>query len=144
MTDKEITIDERLADARQAKADREKKIEDASKIRELLVLDLEAKYDAELGPAGVAFEIIEFKQLDKVCAVKRSAPVVVKRFDLAAKKKTGQTDEDALEYVIPNLLHPSKEEFRSWLGQHPSIVWECAGALRRMEGLRAQEVAGKP
>lgn len=140
----EPTIEERLAEARQAKAERDKKLEDVAQRRELLVLDLEAKYDAELGPAGVHFEVLEFKQIDKVVAVKRAAPIVVKRFDDAAKKKLGQTVEDAWEYVKPNLLHPSKEEFKAWSEVHASIVWEAAGALRRMEGLRASEVAGKP
>lgn len=140
----EPTIDERLAEARLAKAEREKKLEEVAKARELLVLDLEAKYDAELGQAGVHFEVLEFKQIDKVVAVKRAAPIVVKRFDDSAKKKTGQTVEDAMDYVLPNLLHPTKEEFKGWCSVHASLMWEAAGALRRMEGLRASEVAGKP
>jgi hypothetical protein len=137
------TMAERLAEARAAKADREAAAQLAAEARELLVLDLEARFSAELGPAGQAFEVLEFRQIDKVVALKRAAAVVVKRFDAAATKKTGQGDADAMEYVLPSVLHPSREEFRSWSGDHQAIVWECAAALRRMEGLRAAEVASK-
>jgi hypothetical protein len=137
------TMAERLAEARAAKAEREAVAQAASEARELLVLDLDAKLSAELGAAGAAFEVLEFRQIDKVVALKRAASVVVKRFDAAAKKKSGQDDADALEYVLPSVVHPTKEVFRSWMGDHPAIVWECAAALRRMEGLRAAEVASK-
>jgi hypothetical protein len=141
---KEPTIEDRLAEAREFRAQREAKRHEADQLRELLVLDLEAKYEAELGPRGAAYQVEVFEDLDKVIVLKRPDRLVVKRFDEAGKKKLGASEAETLDYVLPSLLYPTKEEFREWTKVHPSIVLECTGSLRQMEGLRIREQLGKP
>jgi len=143
---KKPTLDDRLVEARAAKAERDAKREEATKLRELLVLDLEAKLDAELGPRGREFEIVEFEQLDKVIAVKRPDPVLAKQMRKAQEKKHGATHEDHVDYVRKHVVYPPPSEATDlwrWFGEHQAAVYELALALMKLEGVRLDEKGGK-
>jgi hypothetical protein len=136
-------LEERLRVAREEGEKRRKAREEKDQLRELLVLDLEARYEAELGPRGAAFQIEVFEDLDKVVALKRPDRLVVKRYDDACKKKIGASEEDQVNYVTPSILYPPLEEWKEWRLAHPSIVIECIASLRQLEGLRIKEQLGK-
>jgi hypothetical protein len=144
------SIDERLEEARKAEAEEEEKRLEADKLRELLVLDLRAKGRAECGNGtepgriGRDFQVIDFPALDKVVLLQRAAPIVVKRYQEQCRGKAYPTDEQTLQYVVPSVLSPERDEFKKWAADHPQVAIECAYELKKLEGLRVEEKTGKP
>jgi hypothetical protein len=143
------TIDERLEEARKAEVLEAEKAAEAEKLRELLVLDLKAKGRAttgkgsEPGVIGRDFQVLEFADLDLVVLLKRAEAIVVKRYNDQNRGKATATEEQTLQYVVPSVEHPTRDEFKAWVKDHPQMVYECAPELRRLEGLRLEEKSGK-
>jgi hypothetical protein len=138
------TLDERLEDARANEAREEEAQIQRDKERELLILDLKAKFRAEFGTLGKDFDVVEFPVLDLVVALKRAEPIVVKRFNEQNRGRRDATLEEIQQYVVPSVVYPERGEFKKWTAAHGQIVTECALKLRVMEGLRLEEKAGKP
>ena len=144
----EKTLDEQLEEARQLEATRDEAALEQDKRRELLVHQLKAKGAAICakdapGVQGRDFQVCEWPALDKVVLLKRAEAIVVKRFDLATKAKGGATDEQTQQYVVACVEHPPRDEFKVWAKEHGQMVHECALELRKLEGLRLDQKAGK-
>jgi hypothetical protein len=138
------TIDDRLEEALAREALEDAKVLEKEKVRQLLVLDLKNQFRAEGMTHGKDFDVLEFEALDLVVALKRAEPIVVKRFNEQNKGKREATPEEIQQYVVPSVIHPTRDEFKKLAAAHGQIVPECALRLRVMEGLRLEEKAGKP
>ena len=116
---KHPTVAERLAAAQKEKELREAKRREAAELRELEALELESKFESELGARGIAFDIVS----------NDLGNFVVKRADLVAHKKVDAaidankfTIEDAFAFVTPHLVYPTREVFLPILREHSGIV----------------------
>ncbi len=132
-----MSVKERLDAARAAKEKKEAAAREASDARELEVLELEAKLEADLGPRGAYFEIVE--TLEGPVAVKLGEAVLHTRFQGAKDI----TDTVLHDYVFPNVVHPAKEKYLEIVGRRPAIALRCASALATLFGLKANADAGK-
>jgi hypothetical protein len=129
-------LKDRLAKAREEKAKRDKAIEDARDAAELEVLDLDEKFSKELGPRGIEFEIVTTSV----------GPVVLKRGEAVLQNRLSQskvTDADVVEYVVPCVVHPTREKFLDMIDKRPLIASRCALALATLFGAKANDDASK-
>ena len=134
-------IDAELEQLRTAKAERTKARALERKKFELEWLKLEAKFEAELGPMGQKFELIDCTDIGcGIVAVKRGETVVYKRF-VTTKEK----DEKAIEeYVLPCIVHPTPAEFQAIINtQAPEVLGRCATAVHRLFGAKSDDDRGK-
>jgi hypothetical protein len=114
---------------------RAKKREAAEEAR----LELESKFERELGPMGEKFEIIDLTNLGKgLVVIKQGSSVIHKRFENSKKE-----DEDIEAYVMPCLAYPSADDFRAILNDLPEVLGRCAFACHRLFGAKTREDEGK-
>lgn len=132
------TLDEKLARLERARAEREAKREEAGKLRRAEELELEERLCTELGPRGVKFEIVS-NELGNF-AIKLPDFVAFKRFNA---KGQNITEEDVLQLVLPNVVHPSRETATALFREHAGIAWECAVALQGLYKARQEGREGK-
>jgi hypothetical protein len=106
-------------------------------------IELEDKYDGELGPRGSEFEIV----LPTNAAQVADGLVVVKkpeRQKWAAFQESKMSATDAHHLVIACLADPAdKERFNELAKSRPMIVSRCATAIAKLVGLELQAEAGK-
>lgn len=127
-------LEKRLAAARERKADRDKEAEKADKLRELERLELEERFAKEVGPLGEKFTLVDAGARGTIALV-LGLNVLHKQFNASIddnqKKgsKTGVTEENCNKFVRPCVKHPSLEEFKSIVEDHPGVLYTCAGAL---------------
>jgi hypothetical protein len=127
-------LKEKLAAARKAKEERDAARAAKREEAELAVLELEAKYEKELGPRGVDFEIVD--TVEGPIVVKLGEAVLHTRFQSKGDK---YTDADVFDYVDPCVVHPSKEKFREMIGRKPVFAVRCASALATLFGAKSDE-----
>lgn len=132
-----MSVKERLAAARAAKEAKTKADSEAADVRELEMLDLEAKLEKEHGPRGKFFEILD--TVEGPIAVKLGEAVLHTRFQGAK-----DLNENAIhDYVFPCVVHPAKEKYLEIIGRRPGIALRCASALATLFGVKANDDAGK-
>jgi hypothetical protein len=125
--DAKATLDEA-----RAKADEQRKV---------LELELELRFENELGPRGEEFEIVSTTSGPVV--VKRGEPVQYKRFQATMRGDKEPTPEDIYAYVSPCVVHPTKSEFDHLLNRRPHIAMRCANALISLQGFKEESDRGK-
>lgn len=118
----------RLEQARGAKAARD----EARRLRdgaiELEALELEERFEREIGPRGLAFQLVT-TALGTV-VVRRADHVAYKRFQAVDGAKLSIEDVQAL--VAPHVVHPTREEYLATTKDHGGIAWACAKAMIEM------------
>jgi len=136
---------DRIAELREAKAKRDAAREEKEeKANELEYLELEAKFDAELGPRGRAFEIINATSLGEgFIVLKLGSGILWRNFEKALQKKDGPSVVDVESLIIPNLVHPSPEKYRQIVMDRPFVADRCASALGDLYGVKAEHDKGK-
>jgi len=132
----EKTHEQKLQELRDAKRRIEQSRAAAAKARELEVLELEVRFEAEIGPRGSQFEIVE--TIDGPIVVRLGEGVLYTRF--TASKVT---DVDVHEFVDPCVVHPAKEKYREIAMQRPDVPARVAHALATLYGARHKDDAGK-
>ena len=127
---------EKLAELRAAKVEREKMRAEAEASREAEILELESRFEGELGERGAAFEFVT--SADGVIALKLPEAVLTTRF-LESKV----TAADVHDFVLPCVVHPSKDEYRAIVSKRPLVANRCATALLSLAGAKKESDAGK-
>lgn len=124
-----------------AKAERERKRIEEKDALELELLELEEKYESELGPVGRKFLILDLTELGEGFVVlKQGETVVYKRYSEAKNK----TDKEVEEYVLPCLVHPTTEKFLEIVNtRYPEVLYRCAHAVNRLFGKKSEDDMGK-
>lgn len=134
-----LTIDEEFARELAKREQREKARVDARKRNRLEGLKLESKYEDELGPIGVEFQIIDASELGEgFIVVRRAEEVLWKRY-MASK----QTPADEHELVLPCVVHPAKEKYLEIIGRRAFVESRCATAIGALQGVRTRHEEGK-
>jgi len=126
-----------LEELRARKVARDEARAKAAEALEVEALTLEEKYESELGPRGVVFDVLTTDVGNFV--IKRPEFIVAKRF-MAADKRG---DEEVAAFVGPCIVFPAPEVFRATVLLHGGIAWRLANvALELYEARRAKD-AGK-
>lgn len=109
--------------------------EDAKK-RAVEVLELELKFEGEIGPRGSQFEIVE--TVDGPIVVRLGEGILYERF--TASKVT---PADVHDFVYPCVIHPAKEKYLEIVARRPDIASRVAHALMNLFGSRHKDDSGK-
>lgn len=135
-------MQKRLAELRQKKAKKEAAREDRAAADELVELELEEKFEKELGgERGVVFEIIGTP--DGHVVVKLGEWVAYKRFTLAKRVNDLPTPEDIISFVESNRVYPDREKFMAIVNKYGAVATRCASAITTMHQGRRKEDEGK-
>lgn len=127
MAPAEKSIDELLAEKELAKEKREQGRLAQAKARRLQALELEEKYEAELGARGKYFDIVA--TIEGPIVVKLGEAGLFKTWQTKVATKAAPSLEDCHAFVIHNVLHPSKEQFNKITSDFPAVIVTCANAL---------------
>lgn len=131
----------RLTAARDAKAKRDADTEAEKERRELATLDLEEKWEKELGgKRGEAFEIVDGGTAGLiVLAVKQGGAVFHKQFMASAQKEI--TLEACQRWTMACVVEPAPTELVASVGERVGIYTVCANKLVALyEGGRFREM----
>lgn len=133
-------VDSTLVEARKRKQAKEDERRAAAEAAELERLLLEEKLEKELGgPAGSMFAIVDVSELGEGCiAVKLGEDV-----HYATYKESKMNVVDTETFVLPNVVHPSKDDYRKIVARRPAIADRCALALAELYGIKLAVTAGK-
>lgn len=132
-------VERRLLEARKRKAEREKAIEDRKRKFELELLELEEKFEAELGPRGSAFEIVDATdQGEGFIVLKLGYGVAYHAF-----KNSKMKEKDVHAFVLPCVVHPERAKFLELVERRHELPIRCANALVTLHGAKAEDAAGK-
>lgn len=129
----------RLAAAKEARAKREAERDREQQAAQLEELELEDRFEREIGRRGRDFQIVD-------CTAEGGGFVVLKLGDTVAHKRfknSKMSEVDAQDYVLPSLVHPSKERFLALLATHGEVAHNCALELAKLHGLKLKDDAGK-
>ena len=132
----EGTVEERLAAARKAKADRDTKAEATRQLHELKELELEEQYTLAGGGRGVDFEIVATPGGPIVLKLGKS--VLFKR--LQASKINFP---DVFQFAIDQVDYPEREEATAIFDKYRGAVTRCSDALVALHRGEAQSAQGK-
>jgi hypothetical protein len=130
-----------LAELRERKAEREKARKVDNENAEIERLTLEEKFETELGgPVGRAFDIVDASGLGEGYVVLKLGEAALLNAFMSAKENDAVTTE---AFVLPNVVHPTRDEYRKLVMRRPVIAARCAGALVELYGLKAKDDQGK-
>jgi hypothetical protein len=118
---------QRLATKLEARAKREQEREQQVKARQLEALELEERYESELGPIKKYFDILETS--DGPIVLKLGESVLFKTFKAKLASKPDASLEDMHAFVFPCVVHPSKDRFLEITGRFPGLLVICMSAL---------------
>ncbi len=130
-----------LAKLREAKAAREDARAKEAEARELLSLQLEERYEAELGPRGSMFEIVA--TLEGPIVVRLGEAVLFKKFKAAYAGDKEPTLEDQHSYVYPCVVYPDKAKFLEIIERRPALLGVCANAAATLHLAKEVDARGK-
>lgn len=136
MSAPEKDIKGKLAAARLAAEQRAEVRLAAAEERELDALNLEAKYELELGQRGVMFDIVA--TVEGAIVLKLGEGILHTRF---TNSKT--TDVDVHDFVFPCVVHPEKEKYVELVARRPGVAWDCAAKLQALFHAKDQVNQGK-
>lgn len=129
-------MSENLQKLRDAKAKLEEQKRAKALELEEKTLELELKYESELGPRGVFFEVVD--TIEGPVVIKLGEAILHKRFS-----ESKVTPTDVHDYVTPCVVHPSREEYLQLVDRRPAIEMRCATALAALYGAKRQADEGK-
>ncbi len=131
-----LTAREKLAKARARQAEREAKAAAEAEAAELERFELVERFERELnGREGREFTIVDVSALGEgFVVVKLGEDVLRKTF--AASKMT-EADIDA--FVVPCVVHPSKEGYRKLVARRGWVADRCVLALSGLFGVKTKE-----
>ncbi len=111
--------------------------------RSKLLLELELKYEDELGgPKGVAFAIVNVPESPIV--VKLGAAVMFKRFVTAKKDKDGNPSyEDTVSFIVPNVVYPERPQLEDIIDKRAAVATAVANKLIALYQGDEEGAAGK-
>lgn len=141
MSDETKSPADELAELQKRKADREaaRKVENTA--AEIERLTLEEKFEAELGGAvGRTFAMVDVSGLGEGFVVLKLGEAALLNAFMAAKDNDAVTTE---AFVLPNVVHPARDEYRKLVMRRPVVAARCAGALVELYGLKAKDDQGK-
>jgi hypothetical protein len=126
--------------AARAKAD-----EEHNQKSELEELELEEHFEEKLGRRGAEYEIVDFTaQHGGFVVVQRGEAVLHKKFMSDVEKSAVGVPEKAFrDYVVPCVVHPSKEAFLELAEKMPRAWRRCANAVMALQGERKKVEEGK-
>lgn len=133
MSDEPKTRDQKIAEFQAAKAERE--AADAKRLREE-VEDLEMRFDAELGPRGQDWEIVETP--DGAIVVAIGTVVAWKKFS-----ESKMTMLDVENFVRPLVKYPEAARYMALVDKRPAYAVRCANALATLYGAKGDQTTGK-
>jgi len=130
----------KLAAAREAKAAREAALQVEREEAEIARAELVERLEHETGGReGDAFAIVDATDV-------RAGFVVVKLGDFVLFKafsNSKMTEVDVDAFVLPCVVHPSKDEYRKLAMQRAAIPLRCANALASLYGVKEGREQGK-
>lgn len=133
------TVTDRLVALREKKQAIEDAREVLRKAREVEELELEVRFDAELGPRGSHFEIVNSGELNEGCiVVKLGEEVLWKRF-----QNSKMSQDDAAALVRPCVVYPDLSKFEEITARRSHLVVRCANAVATLYGVKLEANAGK-
>jgi len=135
----EMSLEDRLAKVREAKA---KKADAAAKLAEALEVEdfeLEERFEQSTGgKRGERFEILYFGSDGGFVVVERGPGIL---FQNLSKSKVQL--EDVSTFVLPQIAHPEKEEFKRRAFEMHGMWNACAEALTKLHKIHAIDLQGK-
>ena len=134
--EKKKTTAERMADARAVKDRLETSRAEQAKLRALEVLELEVKHEAEIGPRGSQFEIVE--TIEGPIVVRLGEGILYTRFT-ASKVSPA----DIHDFVYPCVVHPAQAVYAELVMRRPDVASRCAHALMTLFGAKHKDDSGK-
>lgn len=144
----DLSLEQRLAAAKAAKAEIERKRADRESKRaaevEVLKAEREAKElaaleDAECmhGPVGTHIAVVE--TVEGIVIVKRPHPATFKKFQDA-----GKINSDTIaKFIAPCVVYPDAATFDALCDALAAVPMLCADAITSLAGARAKDQAGK-
>jgi len=115
---------------------------DAAKAREVEALELEARFCSELGPLGLAFDILPTRVGPVV--LKLPAEVHFKEIRAAFIDRTTLPTQEALAgFVTPNVIHPERNKFLAMVGKYPGIFVSAGTLVAALCNAEEIETRGK-
>lgn len=128
-----------LAALRKKKAEREAGKDKARQKAELERLRLEDRFEEEIGGLGRDFCIVDVSDLDEGFVVlKRGEPVLWTTF-----KKSKMNEVDTEGFVLPSVVHPTKDDYRKLVMKRPFVAERCANEVAKLYGVKVKEDEGK-
>lgn len=140
------TVQEKLTAARAAAAKRAAERQEAADLAELERLELLEKYEAELGPVGQKFDVLDLTEYGEGhIVVKLGTPAYfAKAKEDLAKAKTPSEEEVATHHFVePHVVHPALADFRRIVGERPVVLVKLGHMLHGLYGERAERVGKK-
>jgi hypothetical protein len=113
----------------------------AEKVKALKIerLELEERFEKELGPMGEQFAIVDATHCGEGFVVIRLGESVLHKQFMASKLE----EPDYHEFVFPAVVHPAKDAFVQIAARRPGLRAECAAALLGLYGVKLKGDAGK-
>lgn len=105
-------------------------------------LELEDKYEDELGPRGQEFEIVNLAGHGPI-VIRRGEMVLYKRFQAAMSNGKDPSPEDVYGFVWPCIAYPEKSAFDAIVDKRPHIAMRLANALLTLMGAKEVSDRGK-
>ena len=148
--EKPKTLDQKLAEARARKQERDAKADEEDKARELLALELEERFEKELGPVGEKFGIIDAGHCGPI-VVKLGLNVAHKSFNAGVDEnqkkglggKTGLTEELCHKFVKPSVVYPTIPEWQAIVEEFPGVLYKCTAMLASLYDADRAKTRGK-
>lgn len=129
----EKTREQRLAEFNAAKSARD--TAEAKRLREE-VEDVEMKFDAEMGPRGREWDLIETQ--DGPIVVVLGSQVTFKKFSESKK-----TQIDVENFVRPLVKYPDAAKYMAIVEKRPAYAVRAANALCTLYGVKSEDEDGK-
>ncbi len=130
-----VSVQDRLAARRVEQERRDAAAQEAADRAELARFDLRDKFEKETGgTVNKDFVIIDASELGEGHIVLKLGPSVLWKTFQASKM--GLTDMDS--FVVPCLLHPTKDEYREIVTRRQLIADTCTTALAGLYGFKAK------
>lgn len=145
MTDEQKALAERKSELLARKAAKEAEIEARKEALTVQLLELEEKYDLELGTRGIDYEIVDITDCSKehpFLVLKLGERIFHKRFVALSDDKKGLLEEQQ-NFVAPCCVVPGPEKFRELSNVRPGIADRAGIALLRLYGHDLGAKAGK-
>lgn len=138
-----LTVEQRLALARERKAKREAVREEDDARIELQVLELEEKLEAD-GKGSAGRDFVVFGTDEGPVALRCGERILWMGFQKAKPDENGNPRHgDIVNFIVPCLLAPSREDFLAMIERRAGLALVCANRLVRLYQAGAVDRAGK-
>lgn len=136
LNDDDSALKERLQKARAASAERDKERERREKKRELELLELEEKFETEIGPRGREWDMVNTSECP--VAFRLGDSVLHKQFVNSKLKES-----DVHDFVYPSVIHPDRDKFLEVASRRPGLLVVVANKLADLYAAKSEDDAGK-